>query len=200
MEIFSDLLHFDHQLFLLINGAFPRDWLDPVMTAVTDMGNGAYQFPIGLLILILVSRQHLKRDVPLWASTALLSLLVGELLKKQIARPRPLAYFHDKIVDHQVTVHVVGPHLMANSFPSGHTFSAFSAATLFSGLYPRFSVLLYGLAFLTGISRIYVGAHFPGDVLFGAIIGSLSSWVVLRYLRPKIEQFQSSTIETGKEA
>ena len=99
MEIFSDLLHFDHQLFLLINGAFPRDWLDPVMTAVTDMGNGAYQFPIGLLILILVSRQHLKRDVPLWASTALLSLLVGELLKKQIARPRPLAYFHDKIVD-----------------------------------------------------------------------------------------------------
>lgn len=199
MGIFSEVIHFDHQLFLFINGAFPRTWLDPVMTIVTDMGNGAYQFPIGLLILFLVSKNHLKRDVPLWISTALLSLLVGELLKKQIARPRPLAYFHDKILDHQVTVHVVGPHLMANSFPSGHTFSAFSAAALFGGLYPRFSVLLYLLAFLTGLSRIYVGAHFPGDILFGALIGYSSSWVVLRYLRPKIERLQSRSLEIKKE-
>ncbi|EQD70820.1 phosphoesterase, PA-phosphatase, partial [mine drainage metagenome] len=51
MEIFSDVIHFDHQLFLILNGAFPRTWLDPIMTAVTDMGNGAYQFPIGLAIL-----------------------------------------------------------------------------------------------------------------------------------------------------
>ncbi len=199
MDIFSELIHFDHQLFLLINGAFPRTWLDPVMTLVTDMGNGAYQFPIGLLILFLVSRKHLKRDVPLWIATALLSLMVGEFLKKQIARPRPLAYFHDRILEHQVNVHVVGPHLMANSFPSGHTFSAFSSAALFGGLYPRFAVLLYLLAFLTGLSRIYVGAHFPGDVLFGGFIGYASSWLVLRYLRPKIDPLQPRLVEMGKE-
>ena len=199
MDIFSELIHFDHQLFLLINGAFPRTWLDPVMTLVTDMGNGAYQFPIGLLILFLVSRKHLKRDVPLWIATALLSLMVGEFLKKQIARPRPLAYFHDRILEHQVNVHVVGPHLMANSFPSGHTFSAFSSAALFGGLYPRFAVLLYLLAFLTGLSRIYVGAHFPGDVLFGGFIGYASSWLVLRYLRPKIDPLQPRLLEMGKE-
>jgi undecaprenyl-diphosphatase len=199
MEIFSDVIHFDHQLFLILNGAFPRTWLDPIMTAVTDMGNGAYQFPIGLAILLIFARNHLKRDVPLWISTALLSLLVGEFLKKQIARPRPLAYFQDRIQHHQVHIHVVGPHLMANSFPSGHSFSAFSSAALFAGLYPEFSVLLYFLAFLTGLSRIYVGAHFPGDVLAGAIIGYCSSWLVLRAIRPKLESIQSGTSDKRKE-
>lgn len=200
MGLFSEIIHLDQQLFLLINGAFPRTWLDPVMTLLTDMGNGAYQFPIGLLILFLVSRNHLKRDIPLWISTALLSLLIGEFLKKEISRPRPLAYFHDEILRHQVTVHVVGPHLMANSFPSGHTFSAFSSAALFSGLYPRFSVLLYSLALLTGFSRIYVGAHFPGDVLFGALIGYASSWLVLRYIRPKVEGIHPKADQKRKES
>ncbi|MDA8059853.1 MAG: phosphatase PAP2 family protein [Leptospirillum sp.] len=200
MEILSGAVHFDHHLFLLINGAFPRTWLDPVMMAVTDMGNGAYQFPIGLLILGIFARHHLKRDVPLWISTAVLSLLVGEFLKKQVGRARPLAYFQDRILHHQVHVHVVGPHLMANSFPSGHTFSAFSSAALFSGLYPRFSVLLYSLAFLTGLSRIYVGAHFPGDVFFGALIGYCSSWLVLRTIWPRLEKIQSGASDKREEA
>ncbi len=201
MNLFHSLLHFDQHLFLFLNGAFPHPWLDPLMTAVTDMGNGAYQFPVGLLILSIFARQHLKRDVICWTATALLSLLVGEVLKKEIARPRPLAFFHNAIQQHQVQIHVVGPHLMANSFPSGHTFSAFSSATLFAGLYPRWSVLLYSLAFMTGLSRVYVGAHFPGDVLFGGLIGYGSSILVLRFLRPRFEKtFSSLNSGSGEES
>ena len=181
----NSLIHADQSLFLWVNNTLDRSWLDPVMEAATALGNGFYLFPIGLALMALFARKNFRRDFVLWASTSFASFIIGTTLKHLVHRDRPLAAFHSAIVSHAVTIHVLGPSLYANSFPSGHTFTAFSTASLFSGLYPPLALPLFALATLTGLSRIYVGAHFPLDVLGGAAIGLFSTFLVMRWIAPR---------------
>ena len=182
MNIF---IHADQSLFLWINNTLDRSWLDPVMEAATALGNGFYLFPLGLVLMALFARKNFRRDFVLWASTSFLSFIIGTTLKHLIHRDRPLAALHPSIASHAIFVHVLGPSLYANSFPSGHTFTVFSTASLFASLYPPLFLPLYSLATLTGISRIYVGAHFPLDVLGGAAIGLFSTFLVMRWIAPR---------------
>ena len=66
-----------------------------------------------------------------------------------------------------------------NSFPSGHTCAAFAAAMAWVRALPRRGdrVIVVVLAVLMGLSRLYVGVHYPSDVLAGALIGSLCAWI-----------------------
>ncbi len=58
------------------------------------------------------------------------------------------------------------------SFPSGHATTAFATAVILSLWYPRGAGLFVGLALVAGLSRVVLGAHFPSDVLGGAVLGS----------------------------
>ena len=192
------ILHMDQGLFLWLNQNLNHSWLDPVMQGATDLGNGFYLFPLGLLLMFLFARPNFQRDFVLWASTSFVSFILGTTLKHLLHRDRPLAVFHAGILSHTLSVHVLGPSLYANSFPSGHTFTVFSAASLFAWLYPRLSLPLFLLAGLTGISRIYVGAHFPLDVMGGMLIGLLSTFIVRQWIAPRwirTEPIQTETSE-----
>jgi undecaprenyl-diphosphatase len=179
------ILRMDQGLFLWLNQTLNHSWLDPIMLGATDLGNGFYLFPLGLILMFLFARSNFQRDFVLWASTSFVSFIIGTTLKHLIHRDRPLAFFHARILSHSVSVHVLGPPLYANSFPSGHTFSAFSTASLFAWLYPKLSLPLFALATLIGLSRIYVGAHFPIDVLGGMLIGILSTIIVRQWIAPR---------------
>jgi membrane-associated phospholipid phosphatase len=133
----------------------------------------------------------------LWRAQVVLALLaavpLGGLasvaLKHYFAGPRP-----GRVLD-PTTFHVVGSVLDGhNSFPSGHTITAFAAAGAVcaclwaSRQWPRdrwVTVLALVLAALVGVSRVAVGAHWPWDVLGGAGVGWLSglggAWVTRRY-------------------
>ncbi|MGC8500289.1 MAG: phosphatase PAP2 family protein [Leptospirillia bacterium] len=187
----APLITIDQSLFLWLNNSLARPWLDPVMEAATALGNGFYLFPLGLLLMTLFAKRNFRRDFVFWASTSFISFIIGTLLKHLVHRDRPLAALHARIDDHQATVHVLGPSLYANSFPSGHTFTVFSTASLFAGLYPGLAIPLYTVATLTGLSRIYVGAHFPLDVLGGALIGLLSTAIVRRWIIPRWKDDQT---------
>lgn len=93
------------------------------------------------------------------------------------------------------TVHIVGPILRSGSFPSGHSAAAFATALALAHFSPSrvLKVILLFFGILVGLSRIFVGAHFPSDVIWGIIL-ALSLYELLRVLVwPKIEWYVPDT-------
>jgi membrane-associated phospholipid phosphatase len=139
-------------------------WLDWVMLGLTQLGSG-YILPLVVLVLWVLPEQGLAYDVVLGSLT--LWLLV-ELAKALVGRSRPSVRL--------TQARIVGFQQPGRSFPSGHTSQVFFLITL---LVQHFSVGgwavvgLYLLAVLVGVTRVYVGAHYPRDVLAGAALGLL---------------------------
>ncbi len=91
-------------------------------------------------------------------------------------------------------------HLNDPSFPSGHTSYSFCVATSLSIEYPKWYIVLpsYLWAGTVGYSRMYLGMHYPSDVLGGAIVGAGSSWLSYkgsRWLRDRSNKKVSAKIE-----
>jgi membrane-associated phospholipid phosphatase len=159
----------DAWTFLLFNfrGGHPP-WLDRLMWGLTQIGNGLVIVALAL-ILFLAGDHLLAYGLSLGALTL---WLVVELVKALVHRGRPFIRLSQ--------ARIVGRRAGGRSFPSGHTSQAFFMATLMAGYFHAavWAVcLLYAVALLVAITRIYVGAHYPRDVLAGAILGS--AWGLL---------------------
>ena len=172
----------DTWIFQLLNlhGRRPR-WLDRFMWLATQLGNMVAALLAACLFLLLNNR-NLAAEIIL--GTLTLWLLV-EGIKALTNRARPF-------LDLEGT-RVLGRREPGRSFPSGHTAQTFFLATLISSqlsLGAGAAVVLYGAAVLVGFTRMYVGAHYPRDVLGGAVLGSVwgilttiatAYWLTLRF-------------------
>lgn len=105
--------------------------------------------------------------------------LVTTIVKNSVCRQRPWVRYEGDLYCLQ--------HVSGFSHPSGHTSFSFAAATTLSLIYPRWYVIApaYLWAASVGFSRLYVGAHFPSDVLAGAVIGTACS-ILAHYVRTKV--------------
>ncbi len=143
-------------------------WLDRGMWAVTQLGNMAVALGAAA-VLYLLDLRRLAFELVL----GLLSLwLLVEIIKAITMRERPFALL--------TQVRIVGLGAAGRSFPSGHTSQAFFVMSLFTRdfhLVPWAVFLLYAIAALVGVTRMYVGAHYPRDVIAGAMLGVV--WGIL---------------------
>ena len=173
----------DQKIFFWVN-RFAGSGLDPIFGWTTVFGNiSVLLAAIFLGLLIWDARGIFKKFPPILLSV-ISAAAVGQWIKHATHRPRPLLYFSDAIVNGQVVVHTLfKPIRNYFSFPSGHAVVVFAAVTALVYLYGRKARPLYFLAALVGISRVYVGAHFPSDVIGGALIGSGISWGALEIWR-----------------
>ena len=72
---------------------------------------------------------------------------------------------------------------VVHSMPSGHTAVSFAALVMIGMLFPRIKWATWTLAVIIGVSRIYVGAHWPSDVIFGAFVGMICADIVKSVLK-----------------
>jgi undecaprenyl-diphosphatase len=106
--------------------------------------------------------------------TTLAADSVSFLLKDAVHRPRPF-------VAHPEIHPLYAVH--SSSFPAGHAATAFAGATVVAFLAPRAAPVLFLVAALIGYSRVYVGDHYPTDVLAGAVIGVVVGLVAIAAVR-----------------
>ena len=134
-----------------------------------SFGTPIIMFGVGLL-----EHNSDLRDKGLQTGIAVGATIVETyVLKKIIDRPRPFVT-HPDIIPYAFETDA--------SFPSGHTSAAFSLATSLSLNYPKWYVIAPAFlwASATGYSRLYLGVHYPTDVLAGAVLGAGTSWLAYR--------------------
>ena len=162
-------LQLDGQLLVAIQGLHVA-WLDPVVSFYTKMGDAGILF-IALSLAMLLYRPTRKAGALALGAMVLGLLVTNVTIKPLVERARPW------------TVLPIVPLVTEkdpNSFPSGHTCAAFAAAMAWVRTLPRERdrICAVAVAGLMGLSRLYVGVHYPTDVLVGAVIGALCAWVV----------------------
>ncbi len=148
---------------------------DLIFPYITYLGDGAFFVAVCLLLLLLSWRIGIMS----FASFAL-SSLTSEFLKKVVfhGSPRPLKYFEHSTFQYHI---IKGLDIYSyNSFPSGHTTTAFAMFGLLAFLDEKKSRgwvwLLLGV--LTGYSRVYLFQHFVEDTFAGSLVGTLSSVII----------------------
>lgn len=172
------LIGLDGLILLWIQAHVRLPLLDPIVAFYTHLGDAGLLWSGISLIMICFPRTR-RAGILSLAALALGGLLTNVTLKQMVARIRP---WHT--VDGLVfLVNEADP----NSFPSGHTCAAFAVAGIWFRALPKRWMRITGIvmAVLMGLSRLYVGVHFPSDVLAGAMVGLLASlfaWKLGRYL------------------
>ncbi len=186
----SEIERVDEDIFRWINGSFTSDTMDAVMTGASFLGNGFGAIGEALLIATL-DKENGQESARLILYSVAGTGLVVQLLKHTIRRPRPgLALEGVRFNGGQPVDRL--------SFPSGHSATAFSVATVLAEKYPEQSGLFWVLATVAGVSRVYNGAHFPSDVLAGAVIGWGGTKLILRaYARNKEQKLSLIAAPNG---
>lgn len=170
----TSLAALDRLVFTWINGLH-TPWLDPIMLAASYLGvAGGVWLATALVLFFSPARRPAAWRLVI--GILLSQLAVNAVLKPIVGRDRPFVGHDD--------VRVLLRPGDTSSFPSGHTAEAIVGAAAATQAVPALRVAWWVLAAVIAVSRIYVGAHFPLDVLGGLVIGACCAWLVLRDVKP----------------
>ena len=170
----------DAKLFRQIRGGWQRSWLDQPMDGLTQLGGPAGNLAVCAGVGLFCGQRG--RDAAKLALTADAGASLITLgLKSAVNRPRPEG----------------ATTRMNSSVPSGHSTAAFALATVFAHEYPKLSIPCYALASGVALSRIYLGRHYPSDVLAGAAIGFAAARLAL-HLRERILGFEITRCKSDR--
>lgn len=192
--MFESLLAIDKFIFLIINTYCSNTVFDFFFITITE----AKFWIIPAIIAAVFFIKHEKRKAVVILGLAVITVAISDPVSSQILKPlfgrhRPC---HPEFF-------IQGGNFLAGmktslSFPSSHAMNMFAQATLFSCFYPSKSPVFFGFALLIGISRIYVGVHYPSDIVGGAFFGIIiaySIYSIFYFFNRKIEIVKKKQIE-----
>ena len=154
----------DRATYHALHDTYRAPWLTRTMEAVSKVGETRSGL-FGLVAFGFFGTPAAQVTAKLAAVSLLGSGLITQGVKWITRRERPEA---------------MGEHHHNTSFPSQHASGAAAVAVLVARRHPRLAWAFWTLALLIGFSRIYLGRHYPTDVLTGFLLGAISSWLVLR--------------------
>jgi len=165
-ELKGRLYSTDLHALMIFNSSIKCRLLDKVMPIITYIGSATFTISCCLMIVAMGTGAVKKMGVQALVALALSHLLV-HFLKNSVCRLRP-----KDVLPNINTFNMV---LDYYSFPSGHTTAAFTIATTLALRVPILAVICMPIALIVGISRLYLGVHYPSDVLAGMAVAILTS-------------------------
>lgn len=170
---------FDDFFINLINKKMSSKFLDKFMYKVTNLGGAIFCTILSAAILLyglLFNSNILNLGLELLLVLAITQTIV-HIIKVTVRRLRPYV-----VKDDINTFNII---MRDFSFPSGHTVASFSIATVIYLNYPFMFVIMYIYAMIIGVSRIYLGVHYPTDVLFGIFLGIFLTFFIHNNIFPE---------------
>lgn len=164
----------DANVLLYIQDFIRTPFLTGILVFFSLIGNlGLVWIAVGLVLLI-------PKKTRLGGLHVLLCLLAAYIvndliLKELVARIRPY-----EVID---GLNILVKPLSSYSFPSGHANSSFASALALTLVFGRKGAWAYIPAALIAFSRLYVGVHYPSDVLAGMLVGTLVAWVAYKLIQ-----------------
>lgn len=181
------LIDFEGSILLWIQNNLRSGFLDPIMKAITMLGDKGLIW-ILITLALLIARRTRKLGVMCAASMVFGLIITNLIIKNWAARIRPYEMVQG--------LNCIVPLAKDWSFPSGHTTNSLACAwVIFRKAPKKFGVPALILAILIAFSRLYVGIHYPTDVLGGAVIG-LGSACLAMLLVPRLEKRFPKLAET----
>lgn len=172
----------DREILLFIQEHIRNPVLSFTLVPLTILGNSGV-----LLILtgiILSSIKRTRRFGFVFLTALLINFIINDVtIKNMVRRVRPFKSIPE------LKILVNAP--ITYSFPSGHTSSVFAVATALLYCSKKYVPYALAVAFLMGFSRVYVGVHYPSDVLVGAVIGVLSG-IISIYIYKRLDKRKES--------
>jgi len=166
------LVFLDQQITGFIVNLLPRNFIfDKIFGFFSFLGASIWLWLIIIVALIIMEEKKDKYFLLYFAFSFLLtSLLVNVVLKNYFPRQRPY-------IKYQISQTACPNN---SSFPSGHSAVAFASAYMLGFFDKKRKTFYYLFAFLVALSRIYLYCHFFFDTVFGAILGVVISWIIIK--------------------
>lgn len=178
------LIQLDRQIFELINSQWTHPWADLFFVEITNLHKTFWlrYIVVPAFCLGLIWKRKILGLVQLIFLSAVLGIadgVLGGLIKNFFMRARPAE---------AEAAAIVRSNYGGYSFTSNHASNIFCLALILTALFPKGRWFFLFYAFLVAYSRVYVGVHYPSDVIFGALWGSLWAWFCIKFILKPLQQ------------
>lgn len=195
----KNFVNLDHFLFQKINGEWVNAFFDVLFPFLTDLNKQRW-LPMAIFVLCLFWAVKQRYRAMMWMLTLAIAIGATDFVSYRVIKT-----IADRDRPEQAGVPVVlrTAHHSGPSFPSNHAANAFAGATILSSAFPVGTPFFFLLAALIAYSRVYVGVHFPGDVLGGALLGWGMGFIVKQLLNQwltKADLSEKDRFERGYQA
>ena len=171
-NLLQNITQLDTALFYFLNVKLQNGFFDFLMPILTNLDYWRIPLGLGVILLFVFGKKKGRIAVILLVLGITLSDQVcNNLIKPLVGRIRPCNVLEN--------IHLLVNCTKSYSFPSSHAMNMFTGVTLLSYSYRKIRVILFIMAILVSYSRIYVGVHYPFDVLAGAILGVFCAFIIL---------------------